>query len=434
MPIVIGAVQMSLKSVIVSNVTAHLTSDGRQDALRQRAEKQRRQQGRAHVAEYFHQVDDPYSHLAVQALRAMALRYDIEICPYLVGAPADWAAPERAKLLTYARLDAARLAERSGFSFRDPGHQPSSGRVLQAQRLLSDGPRGPEWRDRAIDVGEALWSGRPLPEPAAGDAAQAIAAGEGKRAALGHFMSGMIHYGGEWYWGLDRLHYLEARLAELGVRRGDASASPVYQDPAVPSGRGRKKNAELHWYFSFRSPYSYISSERVKALAEAYGADLKLRFVLPMVMRGLPVPRMKQLYFTLDTAREAKRACVPFGRIADPVGRPVERGYSLLPWARDQGRGFDFALSFMRLVWSEGVDAGSDKGLRRIVEAAGLDWGAAHAALDTDTWRAEAETNRAEMMALGLWGVPCVRVGDASAWGQDRLWVAEAALQALQDE
>ncbi len=422
---------MSLKSVIVSNITAHLTSDKRQETLRQRAETRRRQLGRAHVADYFHQVDDPYSHLAVQGLQAMAPRYDVDVRPHLVGAPADWAAPERGKLLTYARLDASRLAGRSGFSFRDPGQQPSDERIAEAQRLLAAATGSMNWLDRAVAIGEALWSGGPFPEDAAGDAAQTLAAGEARRAALGHFMSAMIHYGGEWYWGLDRLHYLEARLSALGARHDHASAAPVYREAAMPAGQGRKANAELHWYFSFRSPYSYISAERVKALADAYGAKLRLRFVLPMVMRGLPVPRMKQLYFTLDTAREARRASVPFGRIADPVGRPVERGYSLLPWAMVQGLGFEFALSFMRRVWSEGVDAGSDNGLRRIVETAGLNWRAARSVLDNDDWRAEAETNRAEMMALGLWGVPCVRVGDTAAWGQDRLWVAQAALQDL---
>ena len=44
--------------------------------------------------------------------------------------------------------------------------------------------------------------------------------------------------------------------------------------------------------------------------------------------------------------------------------------------------------------------------------------------------RAEAEANRAEMVGLGLWGVPCFRVGDTAVWGQDRLWVIEEALRA----
>ena len=87
-----------------------------------------------------------------------------------------------------------------------------------------------------------------------------------------------------------------------------------------------------------------------------------------------------------------------------------------------------YVLSFMHGVRAEGIDAGSDRGLRRIVERAGLSWDAAHRALKEDAWRATAEANRKEMFDLGLWGVPSFRVGDTAVWGQDRLWAVQDAL------
>ncbi len=425
---------MSLKSAIFSNVTAKLTSERRLEASRVRAERKRVRAGSGHVLEYFHQVDDPYSHLAAQALLEVSRRYSVEIRPYLVGLPADWAAPEREKLVKYARLDAARLSRVSGLSFADPGSQPDTGKVYRAAAFLAGTIGDHDWLERAVAAGEALWTGGDIPEPGSNGPQPAWEQGEARRDSLGHFMSAMIHYAGEWYWGVDRLHYLEARLMSLGASRPGMPDVLAFLPPVSPSSEMRRTGAELHWYLSFRSPYTYIAAERIKAMAETYGAELRLRFVLPMVMRGLPVPRMKQVYFMLDAAREAKRAGVPFGRIADPVGKPVERGYSLIPWAREQERGMDFVLSFMRAVWSEGVDAGSDRGMRRIVERAGLDWTRARDIIGNEDWRQEAEANRAEMMQLGLWGVPCVRVGETAAWGQDRLWVAEAALQAFPDK
>ena len=68
--------------------------------------------------------------------------------------------------------------------------------------------------------------------------------------------------------------------------------------------------------------------------------------------------------------------------------------------------------------------------MRRIVEAAGLDWRVALPLIGNDGWRDEAEANRQELMALGLWGVPAFRFNDVSAWGQDRLWVIEDAIRA----
>ena len=39
-----------------------------------------------------------------------------------------------------------------------------------------------------------------------------------------------------------------------------------------------------------------------------------------------------------------------------------------------------------------------------------------------------AEANRAELFALGLWGVPSFRVSYTAVWGQDRLWAVQDAV------
>jgi 2-hydroxychromene-2-carboxylate isomerase len=156
-----------------------------------------------------------------------------------------------------------------------------------------------------------------------------------------------------------------------------------------------------------------------------------------MVMRGLPVPRAKQLYIALDTKREAEDAGVAFGRVCDPVGRPVERAFSLYPWARERGRAAELLLSFARAAFAEGIDTGGDAGLRFVVERAGLAWDEARAHLDGESWRAELEANRIALFELGLWGVPSFCLRDASGaalystWGQDRLWRVEQEIQRL---
>jgi 2-hydroxychromene-2-carboxylate isomerase len=136
------------------------------------------------------------------------------------------------------------------------------------------------------------------------------------------------------------------------------------------------------------------------------------------------------MYISLDAAREAHWRRMPFGRLNDPVGRPVERGLSLMPLAERAGQGQAYVRSFMHGVWAEGIDAGSDRGLRRIAERAGLSWADARSAMQDDTWRQTAEANRVEMLGLGLWGVPSFRVRDTAVWGQDRLWAVRQALLA----
>jgi 2-hydroxychromene-2-carboxylate isomerase len=134
------------------------------------------------------------------------------------------------------------------------------------------------------------------------------------------------------------------------------------------------------------------------------------------------------MYISQDAAREAFVRGIPFGRLNDPLGQPTERGMAVLAFAEQTGRGPDFLLSFMRGVWAEGIDAGSDRGLRRIAERAGLSWSETRLALHDEGWRTIAEHNRAEMFGLGLWGVPSFRVRDTAVWGQDRLWAVERAV------
>lgn len=370
---------VSVKSYIVPRLAERMLSQKLLEKHRSKFEAKR--VGRPHV-EVFLDPSDPYSQLLKAVLPRFEARYNINLTTHIVGPPDDGAAPERSALAVYAASDAARMAKKAGIDVDTSAQSPATNTAATDARLK----------------------------------------------ALGHYQGGMIHYGGEWYWGLDRLHYLESRLGEIGVRKSDAPDGPIFAPPITPLCSGKTK-AELHWYLSYRSPYTAIVAGRVKALAQAYDANIRLRFVLPMVMRSLPVPKAKRQYIINDTAREAHRLGVMFGRVCDPVGRPVERGYAVLHWAISQGHGMAFTETFLNYVWAEGVDAGSHKGLRRIVEGAGLNWTDASAQLDNDDWRATAEANRAEMMSYGIWGVPSFRVGEMAVWGQDRLWVVEDLLR-----
>ena len=140
----------------------------------------------------------------------------------------------------------------------------------------------------------------------------------------------------------------------------------------------------------------------------------------------------------MDTKREAERVGLPFGHAVDPIGRPVERGFSLFPWARDRGRGFEYLWQFLKAAFADGVDTGSDAGLRRVVEATGLSWAEARPLLDGEGWRKELEENRLALVDAGLWGVPSFRVlggGDPpyATWGQDRLFRVEQEIRRRAD-
>ncbi|PWR22920.1 DsbA family protein [Zavarzinia aquatilis] len=422
---------MSLRRLLAREASRLVTSE-RLNVLRRRvAEGRRRLRRKRHEIDYFHDIRDPYSLLAAMALPALAARRGVSIRPHLVPPPPDWAAPERAMLDAYARKDAASLAAHLGLAVPDLSAPMDEAAARAGEwRLLQAMADGSFIASAAALTAEA-WRGE-VP-PGSGDSTAAVAAGAALREKLGHYLGATFHYAGEWYWGLDRLHYLEQRLETLGARRRDAG--PAIQHPRealrLPTDcKGRLAGRRLELFLSFRSPYSYIVLPRAFALADHYGATLDLRFVLPMVTRGLPVPMAKRLYIVRDTAREARSEALPFGRIADPLGEPVARGLAILAFAlrTDQAKARAFALSFLQGVFADGIDAGSEAGLRQLVERAGLDWSHARTAMADEGWRATAETNRQAMVDEGLWGVPSLRFGETATWGQDRLWLIEDAM------
>ena len=256
---------------------------------------------------------------------------------------------------------------------------------------------------------------------------------------MGHYLGATLYFEGEWYWGVDRLHYLEARLTHAGLAVQPTTGS--VPTPALVPPRALQFHSRgaaiapapvIHFYCSLRSPYTYLAARQVRQLAEHYGAQMRLRFVLPMVMRGLPVPLEKRLYILRDTKREATRLGMEFGIVVDPVGKPVERGLALLHAAIQMGKGSALLESFLEGVFAQGVDASSAQGLEHIAKRAGLSASDIQSALAAGSWRSVAEANRADMLARGIWGVPSFRVNDMPVlWGQDRLWMLEQDLIAM---
>jgi 2-hydroxychromene-2-carboxylate isomerase len=436
-----------LVRLISSRVSRLIISPRRRHIGARLRELRRRFRGAPHRVHYFHQVDDPYSHLAAQTLEGLSDRYDIELIPKLVTLEVGASIPEPELLASLAIRDCATVAPHYGLEFcGSETRLPTQQAIREVERVLvaAANEGSSAFAERAVALGHALWSGdgqrvrdRCAEFPADAEAATtaACAAGNLLRRSLGHYSGAMFHYSGEWYWGIDRLCHLESRLAELGAAR--VSAPARHPRPELPMGPvPHSGELTLEIFPSLRSPYSAIGFEPALELAKRTGVRHVVRPVLPMVMRGVPVPFVKGKYILLDTHREAAHHHMPFGRMYDPIGEPVRRGFSLWSWARDQGQGDAFIAAFLRAAFSEGINTASDAGLRRVAERAGLAWEEARRHLDESGWESELEANRLVMIEeLGAWGVPSFRLrgpageADLCVWGQDRLWLVAREIQ-----
>lgn len=433
---------MGLKTSIVPWLVSIFTSDGVRNLKRGWFEIKRRLFPSLNTVVFYHRVDDPYSFLLLQAIPRFLEDFKVNLEIRLVLDLPEDLNPETEKWRRYAIKDAALLAKFHGLSFAEDVNSPTPEDALKATSILLKHANRPKLLHLVGEVTGALWGTSTttfesclkrygmLPESQAKRRLQ-----EAKEQLLnrGHYMSGMMYYGGEWYWGIDRLGHLAERLNKPGIRRdtGDiADYQKQYQHllQGYNTLRPRPKQVQtLEFYFSFRSPYSYLAAERLFKLAELYKIPVAVKPVMPMVTRGIPAPAIKRMYIVKDAKREANRYQIPFGKICDPLGEGVENCMALFTYAQQQGKEKDFILAVSAGIWAQGMDVSRRGALKKLIKKAGLDWEQAQKHLTAD-WRPMVEANREDLEALGLWGVPSFKYGDLVIWGQDRLWALEDAI------
>lgn len=93
--------------------------------------------------------------------------------------------------------------------------------------------------------------------------------------------------------------------------------------------------------------------------------------------------------------------------------------------------------SFLRAAFFDGINTDKPRGMRVVVENAGLSWSEARGILGNRDYEDDLESNRLARYGFGSWGVPSFRLLDADGgevigvWGQDRLWLIAREIQRL---
>jgi 2-hydroxychromene-2-carboxylate isomerase len=196
-------------------------------------------------------------------------------------------------------------------------------------------------------------------------------------------------------------------------------------------------------FWSFRSPYSYLVTPRLRDLAETYDVDVRIRPVYPLAVRSegfftkqdpLYIP-----YLMRDIRRLADFLGLPLAwPNPDPVvinratlnGEPAQPHLDLLmPLGVLAGRtpcGLAFYDEVSRLIWRGGERPWNEGDqLREAVGRAGLDIDLLASAAEAQTAdiAAEIEANQDAHRAAGHWGVPTMVFEDEPFFGQDRFEV-----------
>lgn len=191
--------------------------------------------------------------------------------------------------------------------------------------------------------------------------------------------------------------------------------------------------ADLEFFYDFTSPYSYLASERVEALAARTGAALHWRpFLLGGVLKatGNRAP--------IETPAKGRHMLVDLRRWSDRLGIPL-RFPAVFPVpsilalraalaAGRRGQIVPFTHAVFRAVWVEGREIGKPEELAAVLGAAGLDGpGLAEAAPgEKETLTKQTQ----EAVERGAFGAPTFFVGTELFVGNDRMDFVEEALRA----
>lgn len=422
-----------LKKNIMPYMAKYLSSDFLLNSKRKVAEIKRKVKGKPHQINVFIAAADPYSYLLVQLLPELVARFNLKLSIHTIQDLQADMFPDYPKWQANSLVDANRLAKL--YRLVSPKQAADVQTNQDAIKLITDKLLVAETSAKPLEqIGNILamfWAGKTVPSEPTIDSPKQLVENQNLLKQLGHYLPATVHYAGEWYWGIDRLDHLEKRLNTLGASTAASAVKYDLQTRHFCQGDKEKVNKQtpVEIFYSARSPYTYLGLEQVVKLTQHYGIPLKIKLVLPMMMRNMLIPDTKKMYIFHDARREAKKLGIHYGYVADPLGEAVENCYALYLYAESEGKQIPFLLAFSRAVNSQGIRADREQGLQTIVERCGLDWTVAKTYLQRADWREVVETNISELLTLGLWGVPCFRYGETVCWGQDRLWVLEQAVK-----
>jgi 2-hydroxychromene-2-carboxylate isomerase len=382
--------------------------------------------GLARRLDFYFDITDPWSYLLAQAVARLVDRYPVELGVTVITPPASDVDPAPALRTQYAVRDARYLSEYwnvdfAGIREADPGMVRDVGTALIKRRPAR------EQLTCILELAGAMWAGdrKTLTQllgkwgtEAHGSVPPILNSAYTDLRKAGHYQGAVIHYGDSWYVGIERVAFLEQRLAE---DFGGATASDPVLTPRPDAERGPAKLSDkpltCELWFAFESPFAYLALEQIEAVLAPYAIPLVLR---PIAVRG-SFPTSKRLYLARDAKRAADRLGVPFGELCVPSVQGIDHCLALVHWASQRGAGLALARSLMRGIWAEARDVAEYVDLRFLVERAGLPWDEAQRALGDKAGATAAHENAADLNGAGLWGVPSFRVGELVLWGQDRL-------------
>ncbi|MER2624275.1 MAG: 2-hydroxychromene-2-carboxylate isomerase [Accumulibacter sp.] len=186
--------------------------------------------------------------------------------------------------------------------------------------------------------------------------------------------------------------------------------------------------APVEFYFDFTSPYGYLASEKIDALAARYDRRVKWRpFLMGVALKATGAGILTRLplkgeYALRDFARSARFLDVPYTQPANfPLATmQAARAYYWLH-DRDCATARAFAHSLYRGYFIDGRDISDPEVVLELAARHGADRATLAAALNDAPLKERLKAECEAAIARGVFGSPYLIVDDEPFFGVDRL-------------
>ena len=179
---------------------------------------------------------------------------------------------------------------------------------------------------------------------------------------------------------------------------------------------------QMRFYFSFRSPYSWLAMYRINLIREKLPVELQLIPVFP--------PRDKEK-FMLSNKNKVRYIVKDINRISTAYGldmkwpEPFDTDWLAVHiayiYAAEQGKGIPFCLAIYHARFVEGKDVGDEAIMREASITCDLDTDALIEVQSKREYKRKLLKRMESAGDEGVFGVPYFLYGDSAYWGNDRL-------------
>jgi len=189
----------------------------------------------------------------------------------------------------------------------------------------------------------------------------------------------------------------------------------------------------IEFYFDFISPYGYLGSTQIEALAARHGREVDWRPVLigvtimkVMGLKPLLETPLKGKYLYGDPPRVASLLGVPFRHHGRKGINSVAASRAFL-WLkeRDAALAKRFAQRIYSRLWVHGKDITAPEASAEEAAALGVEGAELLSAIQAPEAKRALQDAVDAAIAKGVFGVPYFIADGEPIWGGDRLWMLD---------